>query len=156
MTEEDPVNVITLNSPQTVTRAGEVLDAMLSVTQYAAHVNAGERTVRTWLADNRLPQARKVDGKWMIPADARPVDQAPEQPAGVVDLLPAAGLPQVPQGVAALDALPVFVPVDQAAAILGVPAGAIRRNRDYFAAVQFGPRGALVVPQATIRRLAGL
>jgi hypothetical protein len=159
-----------LMPPQTVTRTGELVDSMLGVKQYAEHVGAGERTVRTWLADGRLHSARKLNGVWMIGADDRPADPMP--PAGELDAVARieAGLhmlPHMPQHeleatpaprrlVDELDASPVFLPLDDAARILGVSSSAIRGNRGTFGVVPFGPRGSLVVPQAIIRTLAGI
>jgi hypothetical protein len=150
-----------LMPPQTVVaRTGEHVDSMLGVKQYAEHVGAGERTVRTWLADGRLPGARKLNGTWMIPADERPVEA---QPGGIVPAAPWQDIVQhMPQPDAAptplgeLDAAPVFLPLEQAARILGVSVTAIRNNRSTFGVVPFGARGSLVVPQAIVRQLAGI
>lgn len=152
-----------LEPPQIVTRAGELVDdsTMLGVKAYAEHVKAGERTVRTWLADGRLASAVKLDGAWMIRASDRPGEPAA---AGAGDeLVPAVRqavqhMPQSsPWGLShELELAPAFLELDAAARLLGIPAGAIRRHRDYFELVPFGERGRLVMPAAKVREIAGL
>lgn len=147
---------ITLHPPQTVARTGELVDSMLGVKQYAEHVGAGERTVRTWLADGKLTGARKLNGVWMIPADDRPVESAS---AGELATLPQAvrHLPQVPAGLGAeLAGAPAFLELELAAHLLGIPVSAVRRHREYFELVPFGERGRLVMPAARVRTIAGL
>lgn len=151
-----------LMPPQTIHRTGDYVEQMLGVKQYAEHVGAGERTVRTWLADGRLRSARKLGNVWMIAADDRPADAVQQPaPAGELVTLPADwDVPHMPQAggrlAGELDAAPVFLELDRAAAILGVSAHAIRSNREYFGVVPFGRNGSLVVPQGVIRRLAGI
>jgi hypothetical protein len=147
-----------LYPPQTVAvRTGELVDSMLGVKQYAAHVNAGERTVRTWLAEGRLHSARKLNSVWMIAADDRPA----EPKSGDVVALDA-GVQHMPQhmppvGLAArLDAAPAFLELDDAAELLGISAHAIRTHRDYFGVEPFGRNGSLVVPAGVVRRIAGI
>jgi hypothetical protein len=135
---------------------------MLGVKDYAARHNAGERTVRTWLADGRLHGARKLNGVWMIPADERPADplQAYAGDEIAVQLLgehAVQHVPHVPAGlVAELAEAPVFLPLELAAHLLGISEHAIRRHRDYFELVPFGPNGSLVMPARVVRTVAGL
>jgi len=147
-----------LMPPQTVSRAGDVVDAMVGVKQYAELHHAGERTVRTWLADGRLHSAVKHGNVWMIDPNDEPAE--PQAGAGL-ELVPQ--LPQavqhVPHG-ATLDAelasSPAFLELEQASRLLGIGVAAIRRHRDYFELVPFGPNGSLVMPAAVVRRVAGV
>ena len=149
-----------LMPPQTVSRAGELVDAMVGVKQYAELHNAGERTVRTWLADGRLHSARKLNGVWMID----PNDQPAEPQAGeLVNLAPnpsAVAVQHVPQAGGTLElelaSSPAFLELELAARLLGIPESAIRRQRDYFELVPVGERGRLVMPARVVRSVAGL
>lgn len=128
--------------------------AYLTAKQYAAATGKAPRTVKRWLDDGELPGAYQDErGWWMIPADAerttsgelvtlerpmtRPMTEVVSHPAGTID------------------ALPSFLPVELAAAILDVSEYQIRKSRDYFGAVPFGPNGSLVVPLATVKRIRG-
>lgn len=139
----------------------------LTVSQYADAHGLSIRTVRRYLSANRLPGASQLPtGEWMIPADAQPTAAPTTGPApigaevspwtsGVVETtheLLQAG----PKVAAELDPLPGMVTLADASRILGIPESAIRRNRDYFGAVPFGPRGALVIPQSALRGIAGV
>ena len=134
-----------LMPPQTVSRAGDVVDAMVGVKQYAELHHAGERTVRTWLADGRLHSAVKHGNVWMIDPNDEPAEPQAVQ--------------HVPHG-ATLDAelasSPAFLELEQASRLLGIGVAAIRRHRDYFELVPFGPNGSLVMPAAVVRRVAGV
>lgn len=153
----------TLHPPQTVARNGEHVDAMLGVKQYAERrrslglAGGGERTVRTWLADGRLHGARQMHGVWMIPAN-----EEPAEPPTTSELVaaPAAAVQHVPQAGGSLEAelaiAPAFLELELASRLLGVGVGAIRRHRDYFELVPFGPNGSLVMPAAVVRRVAGI
>ncbi|QTX04102.1 helix-turn-helix domain-containing protein [Agromyces archimandritae] len=124
-----------------------VTDVTMTPEAYAAATAVSLRTVRRWLRDGELPGARKVDGAWMIPASSRRTPAAGVERhgdmSGVVTLS------------SRLDELPALLPLDLAAVLLGTTIYALRRHRDYFGVVPVGPRGSLVVPQSTIRRLRG-
>lgn len=149
-----------LYPPQTVARTGELVDSMLGVKQYAEHVGAGERTVRTWLADGRLPGARKLNGVWMIPADERPTDAAPAAELVAMPHMPQVASVELAGGPGRLELelaeAPAFLELDAAARMLGIPVSAIRRQRAYFELVPFGERGRLVMPARVVRTVAGL
>jgi hypothetical protein len=166
------VNITSLDHPQTVAPNGEHVDAMLGVKQYAERrrslglAGGGERTVRTWLADGRLHGARQMHGVWMIPANEEPAEP---MTTGELVAAPAAHAADVqpfyPRGSSELGAYlvergladaPAFLELELASRLLGVGVGAIRRHRDYFELVPFGPNGSLVMPAAVVRRVAGL
>ena len=149
-------------------------DAMLTVAQYAEHRGKTIRTVRRWLADPQLVEAlgavQLEDRTWMIPADAEPTV---EQRAAVVGLPTSAvarntqqptsrdvsrvSRPTTPATLEQLLQLePAYLDLETASRLLGVPVRAIRRNREAFGAVPYGDRGRLVVPQAIVRRVAGV
>lgn len=46
------------------------MDDMLTPGEFATTRDVSERTVRRWLRETMLPDAVRIDGKWMIPADA--------------------------------------------------------------------------------------
>ncbi len=128
---------------------------------YCEHVGTTERTVRRWLAADELPDARKLDGAWTIPLDARRVPKTaadvvtlPRQvtptPDNAIDTLDRV-LPRI------LDAAPSFLSIDEAAQLLGISRHAILtpRGRDYFGVVPFGPNGSHVIPLAKIKEIRG-
>lgn len=138
------------------------MDTFVSIDAYAAGQGVSTRTVRRWLDAGRISGAVKVSGAWSIPANARPVEPI----AGVMDTVkPAAPVhPWAPPRTAAapvtvaseLASIPVMVPVDTAARILGISERAVRRNPEYFHLVRLGGQGgAYVMPKARIRELEG-
>jgi len=152
-------------------------DMLLNLEQYRAAVGAAsggnppsERTVRRWIADDRMPGLElAADGSWLIPADAEPgakgAHPRPQQrsshvaPSQAVDRVTAAAparRPAVPTLPALLAEQPAYLDLDTASQLLGIPVRAIRRNRDHFGAVPFGDRGRLVVPQSVVRAIAGV
>jgi hypothetical protein len=102
------------------------MNALQSITEFAKARDVTPRTVNNWLQANRLPGARKVDGKWLIPSDAELA--APPRDAVATTSTPA----PVPVAAPAY-AVPVFmpkrrpIPIDAVAAEFGVPAATIRR-----------------------------
>lgn len=46
--------------------------AAVSLADYAELMGKSLRTVQRWLADDLLPAYQDVDGRWWVPADARP------------------------------------------------------------------------------------
>lgn len=128
---------------------------MISIDQFAADRGVATRTVRRWLDGGQLQGAVKVAGKWAIPADA----ERHEPLAGVVATTATTGghvrdmaNVTVP---AILAPLPVMVPLDMAARVLGVSEYTLRRNADYFELQRLGAHGAYVMPKARIRALEG-
>jgi hypothetical protein len=126
---------------------------LITITAYAAAIGKSRKTVTRMIDDGRLPDARKIDGVWSIPADAVPLD-APSTNA-VTSFEQHQPFERMPTVLEVLDQAPVFLTLEDAATLLGIPEGALRRNREYFGLVPFGPHGSLVMPQATIRGLRG-
>ena len=119
---------------------------LVTVEGYARSRGITDRTVKRWLAAGELQGAAKDErGRWMIPFDA-------ERAAGVVELVTGVTRPMTPR---TLDDLPSFLPVDGAAAILGISKHAILSHREYFDVVPFGVNGSFVIPLATIKRIRG-
>lgn len=131
---------------------------MVSIDAFAAQHGVATRTVRRWLDAEQIAGAVKVAGKWMIPADAV-VQQ--KQPASEIvtadhghDMSASARGRQLTVP-AVLGMLPVMVPLDRAAAVLGVTEYTLRRHADYFELQRLGAHGAYVMPKARIRQLDG-
>ena len=104
----------------------EQMNALLTITEFAKAREVTPRTVNNWLAADRLAGARKLDGKWMIPAEA--VVGPPR--GGALDVTtsaPAVGV------VAPSYAPPVFmprrrpIPIAAVAAEFDVPVETVRR-----------------------------
>jgi hypothetical protein len=131
---------------------------LLPVTQYAAHHNKTDRTVRRWLKDDLLPGAVLQDGKWMIPADVLPMPTS--APTGSVVTTrapdPAATPPSTLAG--ALDQLPAYLTTDQAAHLLGLKPYTVARHAKRWGGERLGgPNGqAWMIPAAAVRTVAGL
>ena len=131
---------------------------LLPVTQYAAHHNKTDRTVRRWLKDDLLPGAVLQDGKWMIPADVLPMPTS--QPTGIVATTrapdPAAAPPSTLAG--ALDTLPAYLDVETAAQLLGIKARTVARNAQRWGGERVGGENgqAWMIPAAAVRKVAGL
>lgn len=121
---------------------------MLPLAEYAEAAGKSLRTVQRWIADGLLEEARQgEDGRWWVPADARPDTRrrTTSQPVAVPDLPAPAPAP-----------LGVSGTVEDAAAALGVsPRGLRRLYADMVETPglpmyvgRYGPHGALrvVVP----------
>lgn len=143
------------------------MQQLLTLDGYVRQTGKSERTVRRWLADGRLEGAHLDDaGMWVIPADAVPGAPGSAGPRPVGTAVAATSTPRAAgraPAVAAAPTLPAlldgatgYLDVDTAARLLGIPAAAIRRHRGDFDAVPYGPHGSLVVPQAAVRRVAGI
>jgi hypothetical protein len=130
---------------------------------YAKLHELSTKSVGRYIEQGRLP-ATKRGGKWWIPADALVAPSAFEQTstpgAGTVTL----AVPDVPTRVAGptiadvLDRLPAYLSVDEAARFLGIKPATVKRHAREFGGRKFGgdTGQAWVIPQATVRRLAGL
>ncbi|QCS26967.1 helix-turn-helix DNA binding domain protein [Microbacterium phage TimoTea] len=131
--------------------------AMISIDAFAAQRKVATRTVRRWLDAGRVPGAVKVGNKWSLPADAIVQDALP----GVMDTVKDTSAPVALRAGAELTVagvlapLPVMVPLDTAARVLGVSEYALRRNADYFQLQRLGARGSYVMPKSRIRELEG-
>lgn len=117
-------------------------ELMLTVNDYAERADLSPRQVQRYLADGRLPGARKIGGKWLIPATARPssYDVVPtSQPAAAGEL--------VSFDFGQERSLGRLVELDVAAAELGTTVGGVRRLGDagLLTVGRFGPRGSLRV-----------
>ncbi|AXC36016.2 helix-turn-helix DNA binding domain protein [Microbacterium phage Loca] len=133
--------------------------SMISIDAFAAQRKVATRTVRRWLDAGRVPGAVKVAGKWSLPADAIVQDALPgvmdtvkDTPVSI-DRRQHAGSELTVPGV--LAPLPVMVPLDTAARVLGVSEYTMRRNADYFELQRMGENGSYVMPKARIRELEG-
>lgn len=139
------------------------LEALVSIDTFASAHGVATRTVRRWLEAERIPGARMIGKRWALPLDAVVQDAAPG--SAVATAPPAAAAAAAPLGsgrvgqaltvAAVLAPLPVMVPLDTAARVLGVTEYALRRNAEYFQLVRMGDRGAYVMPKARIRQLDG-
>lgn len=128
----------------------------ITISAYAAREDTpSRRTVTRMIDEGRLP-AQKVDGVWLIPANALPLDPASGQL-----------LPTRPKGAAAapatsatieeiLSTLPGYLTLDVASRLLGIPESQIRRHREFYDLVDHGAIATLVMPQSTVRRVFGL
>jgi DNA-binding transcriptional MerR regulator len=133
----------------------------MKILEYADHVGVQDRTVREWLRKGLLPDAYKDGrGRWWIPADAQRleipiaprVDSAP-----IREIPPMSSQPyEIERSLRSLPSpgfIPLYMPVDEAAPLLGVTAYQILRHPDEFGVVPWGDNGSYVVP---VRRLLGL
>lgn len=130
--------------------------AMMTVDQFAAERKVSRRTVMRRLAsDKGIPGAEKRGKQWMIPADANVSDTGhgtvarAERPAAAA-VGPALSL------AALLDGKPAFLSIEDAALLLGISEYAVRSNRVEFGGLPVGSNGATMIPQATVRRIAGI
>jgi hypothetical protein len=122
-------------------------ELMLTVADYAERADLSARQVQRYLADGRLPGARKIGGKWLIPATARPssYDVVPTSQPGGAELLAAGAALGVLDS--AEPSLGRLVELDDAAAELGTTVGGVRRlgAAGLLTVGRFGPRGSLRV-----------
>lgn len=142
---------------------------LLTKAQYAELMQTTERTVQRWLSRNRLPGAvQDGRGRWMIPADARPVEDDPGtvmRPVTSGTRNPGAALevghsPALDAGT--LDRLPAFLTVEEAVRVLnyGTPPDgrqritehAIRHHQEYFGVIKLG---RLLIPRSRIKEILG-
>jgi hypothetical protein len=150
---------------------GEVMGRTLSPKKYAAARGLRFRDVQDWVKNGYIPGAvqNPRNGFWSIPEHA-PVLDAP-QPGWVVPERAAAGsgtvaVRQATSEVAPpmsdvrladrLDTLPAYVDVPTAARLLGITPHAVRSNAVELEGRKWGEGGAWVIPQAVIRRRAGI
>lgn len=132
------------------------LAGTLSIDAFAARHGVATRTVRRWLDAGRIPGATMIAGKWALPADA--VVQQPQQPAGGREIATVGHGQDMSRQLtvpAVLAQLPVMVPLDVAARVLGISEYALRRHAEYFELQRLGARGAYVMPKSRIRELEG-
>lgn len=151
--------------------APEPLGAMLTVKEYGDSVDRSAKTIKRWIDDGELPDAKRdYRGWWMIPADAtRRIKQRPEDqlfPSESTELVhsPAGGQlistlthhlpPELQRD--HVDKLPTFLTIPQAAYLLEVSEGTLKNpdHRDYFQIVTIDRH--LVVPLYRIKQLRGL
>lgn len=127
----------------------------LKILDYAERAGVDHRTVREWLRKGLLPDAYKDGrGRWWIPASARKMDvpvaprvDSSPAPSREVDLIMTTDAPPAPTFI------PLYMPLEAAAPLLGVTAYQIAQHPDEFDVRPWGANGALVVP---VRRLLGL
>lgn len=149
----------------------EMIDGsmMLPVKEYAAHVGISDRSVKRYLADDEIPGAMMVDGKWMIPVESRRQKrlEGTAGPAvatsGIVARIGGGGeiatlkeLTTQPTLKDFLDHETAYLPLEVAARLLGITEYAIRKHPEEYGVVPRGDHGGAVVPQSTIRRIAGI
>ena len=127
---------------------------MVDQETFAAIHDVDVRTVRRWLAADRISGAVKLGGRWNIPRDAA-VREDPGQDMRVLVHDWAASRTARVTVAAVLDTLPVLVPLDTAAELLGTTVHAMRGNPDYFHLCRLGPRGRYAMPKYRIRQLDG-
>jgi hypothetical protein len=119
-------------------------ELMLTVNDYAERAALSPRQVQRYLADGRLPGARKIRGKWLVPATSRPSSyDVVATSSESAELLPAVFEAEPARPRLGFELLTL----DEAAAELGTTTGGVRR----LAAVgrlrigRFGPCGSLRV-----------
>lgn len=131
---------------------------LIPITAYASTIGKSRKTVTRMIDDGRLPAARKVEGVWVIPADAEPLDAPSTNAVATIDYQrPAERMPSVLE---VLEQMPAYLSIADAARLLGIPRGAIDEDPAAFDVVEIGrrlPSGrrARMIPQATIRRILG-
>jgi hypothetical protein len=140
-------------------------DAYLTPAQYAAAHGVTIRTVRRYLAADKLEGAKQLEGgEWMIPAEATPLEAASTAIASSssstdVERAGAHAGRRLVQHVTLEQQLqqePAYLDLETAARLLGVKPADIRRNREAFEVpVWCGPR-SILVPQALVRSVAGI
>lgn len=126
----------------------------LKILDYADLVGVDHRTVREWLRKGLLPTAYQDGrGRWWIPSSARRLETpvAPRRengaPSGQMTLA------QPREHYTMPSFIPLYMPLAEAAPLLGVTAYQIAQHPDEFGVQPWGEHGSLVVP---VRRLLGL
>lgn len=133
--------------------------AMLTITDYATATGVSRKTVSRMIDNDRLPQARKVDGLWLIPADAIPRPPARAGAAALVTVSPAAAaaalVPPVPPAtpLELLEEATGYVTLDVASHILGISEEMIKANREEYQLVRRAASGRYLMPQSAIRKV---
>lgn len=128
----------------------------LKILDYAARIGVNHRTVREWIRNGLLPDAYQ-DGRnvWWIPASARrretPVaprkeDTAPSAHGTVATLAN-------PRENIVPSFIPLYMPLDDAAPLLGVTPYQLAEHQEEFGVKPWGDNGSLVVP---VRHLLGM
>jgi hypothetical protein len=134
---------------------------MVSIDAFAEQHSVSTRTVRRWLADGRIAGALQVGNKWALPADAIVSETLPGVMDTVKDTSSPAGAVARAQQPAQLTVagilapLPVMIPLDVAARVLGISEYAIRQHADYFELQRMGEHGSYVMPKRRLRELEG-
>lgn len=147
--------------------------------EFAQIKGVSARTVQRWLKNGEIPGAvRRRDNTWHLPADAQRVERLDDTPGDASrhdaatppdattsrrDVATTPGsdvLPFLPaQGLSLADALamqPAWLDLDTACRFLGVSKRAVKRDPEFFGARPLGDFRRLLIPQATVRRDAGL
>lgn len=148
---------MTMTTPDTFTLLdpSAAADAFLTVPAYAVSMGATVRTVRRWLADGALPGAHKdAEGTWMIPSSVQPERTGRGRLVALEQKAVASPDTSPVTLTGMLDEQPAFLTVEVAARLLGVSEYTVRARRDLFGTQRVGR--ALMVPQRTVRELAGL
>jgi hypothetical protein len=122
----------------------------LTAIEWCEREDVSRRTLTRLLSDGALPGAVKIEGNWKIPTTTT-------KPAPTVHTdVATRTTPKPPTVTELLDRSTVMIPLDRAAALLGVSEYTIRSHASYFEALPLGAHGSLVIPAGVIRRLAGL
>lgn len=129
---------------------------LLSIDQYADRHNISRRTIMRRLATPEgIPGAIKQGKQWSIPADA-PMPGTGHGTVARTDRPAAAPVPSAPSLTAILDGSTAYLSIEDAARLMGLTEYAVRSNREFFEGQPFGPAGSIVIPQSTVRRIAGI
>lgn len=135
--------------PMTDNTTVVIHEPALKILDYAARVGVDHRTVREWLRKGLLPDAYK-DGRnvWWIPASARRMETpvAPRKDDGQV-------IAAEPREYTVPSFIPLYMPLDEAAALLGVTPYQLAEHQHEFGVKPWGDNGSLVVP---VRHLLGM
>jgi hypothetical protein len=141
----------------------------LPAQEYADLQGISFRSVKRYLAEEELPGAIFYDKKWLIPADAErsqhkelvvrngtevqvhAVQGGSSTPLGTMK-----DYSKMPTLEQALDHQTAYVTVEEAANLMGITEYAIRNHPEEYGVVPRGRHGGAVVPQAVIRKIAGL
>lgn len=100
---------------------------LLPLEAFASHVGISVRQVKRYLAEDRLPGAAKVDGRWLIPTDARPVTVTSRDVTPVTRRDVSRDVTAMSWDVPVTSPLGTLYPLKDAAELLGTTVGGVRR-----------------------------
>lgn len=150
---------------------------LLSIKEYAEHVDAHPRTIKRWLYAGKLPSASRdpFNGEWRIPRDAAPVLPAVREPAGGGDVMAMPGM--MPPGLLGQHLMPfmpeqqheerdpsrledlaeegTFLTLAEASYYLKIPQAQILANRELFEVMEIGYDSSYRVPKRVIYSFEG-
>jgi len=172
MNEPRVINGKTFPSVASIMNKVVVIDGVqyLPAKDYADLKGIAFRSVTRYLAAEELPGAAQDGaGKWLIPADTERAQhkELVVRQGAEVQVHSVQGGASTPLGTMkdyskmptleqALDHQTAYVSIEEASRLLGITEYAIRSHPEEYGIVPRGRHGAVVVPQAVIRTIAGL